>query len=243
MKREAPPLWQVGLAVVMVVAGLGMAIFAIMRPDFGSAERVLDDRSIDAALHAAGAQEDVVTLVSADGETDLLYVGAPSCGHCQDFMAEDFAALVALARDRDIDLAYIPAARMPIDTLLAAAKRCLAPTRDPDGVDLVKRTYDFVDPVAAAASVAARHRQDGMSEDQAMNPVWEVMESFHKQVGSTFDRRCHEAEMVSISRSMGAAAEALDLNGTPSFYIETKDGVRRITGRPGDGAIEDLLDR
>lgn len=231
---------------LVVALGISMALVATRFEPPRDSGAQMPFLSINDELEKIGARDAILPLTMNDGEIDLLYTGAPGCSHCQAFMGEGFAKMLSLARDNDLDFAYMPAAMSGYDIALAAVEACAAPSATVPGETILRETYRTVAPLAKAVDQAREAIEAGTQpESDAMTPVWGVLGELHARMGSTspMDRDCYEAKVEEISAQMTAFSESFDLRATPSFYIRSGQNVVRVIGEPDPDMLADMIAR
>jgi hypothetical protein len=195
--------------------------------------------SIDAGLEASGGYDNLVVLTTGDGKIDLLYMGAPECVYCQDFMADGFDEMVAEAEDRGLDFAYFPAAMTSVGLTIATLESCVV--GDTSGRERVRASYDLKDSVTKGA-ITAQELQMAQASSAEISEFFTVMlKNAQKAFGEdeVFDAECYERKAPGMMSRLANVHRTFGLTGTPSFYFMDEKGTLRE--QVGDSAKPQMM--
>jgi len=233
-KPELGHTGSVGLRIAAAsLVAAGLSWLAISKTGAPSGEIVRDMASLDAGLSAAGATGAVVPLTFADGRVDMIYVGAPECSHCQEFMKGGFPALIEQARERDLDLVYMPMAMSAYGVSIAAVQTCALPSSGLDPAGVVQAGYVHLETLRAALAGAGVMRETDAPEEEASALVMAALADLHERAGavSAFSQDCYAKVGKEIGAIMQSFSDDFGLTGTPGFYHTGADGkVYRTIG-------------
>jgi Fe-S cluster biogenesis protein NfuA len=190
-------------------------------------EEVAGVSSIDAGLASSGGEGNLVRITNGDGKIDLLYIGAPECGHCQNFMKNGFDDMVAQAEDRGLDFAYFPAAMTPVGVTIATLEACVV--GDTSGAAKVKAAYGLNESVTAGAIAAQDLQKSGTPSAEISAYFTNLLETSQRAFGEeeVFDAQCYEREAAGMISRLNEVHRTFGLTGTPSFYFMDADGIMR----------------
>jgi hypothetical protein len=247
---------RVAIAVAAVAAawqtfGLARELLTEPRIAFEAHETI---QSLDKAVAEAGLEEIIVPLTEGDGKLDIIYAGAPGCPHCQDFVSGEFehypegavpaptsfADMLTQAREKGLDVAYMPLAMNSIDAVIASGEACAAPSDSVSAADRVQVSYGLVGPLNTAAETA-REMIGEKAEPEAIRAVLtEALDAMNEKFspGSEFDSECYEERVKSYGEAVSGFHQVFGRHGTPSFYFHEDNGqVSRFSGSGGVAAM------
>lgn len=211
-------------------------------------------QSLDKAVEEAGIEEFLVPLTEGDGKLDIVYAGAPGCPHCQDFVSGEFehypegsvpaptsfADMLTQAREKGLDVAYMPLAMNSIDAVIASGEACAVPSEAVSAEGRVQVSYGLVGPLNTAAETA-RGMIDEQAEPAAIRAVLtEALDAMNEKFspGSEFDSECYEDRVKVYGEAVSGFHQVFGRHGTPSFYFHEDNGqVSRFSGSGGVAAM------
>jgi len=194
-----------------------------------------DLTSINHALISADAMSGVTPLSFADGDVDVLYVGAPECSQCRDFVADGFSGMVDATLSRGVDFAYMPMATSEYGVSLEAAKTCVPLETRIASRYVVMETYKAMkDMEATTQQVNTQLAQGEITRQQGADSLRQTLAEFQAAIGGegVLDEVCYQRSFSRISRRMKKAENIFGLTRLPAFYIATPDGVERLASAP-----------
>jgi len=247
---------RMAIAVAAVAAawqtfGLARELLTEPRIAFEAHETI---QSLDKAVAEAGIEAFIVPLTEGDGKLDIIYAGAPGCPHCQDFVSGEFehypegavpaptsfADMLAEAREKGLDVAYMPLAMNSIDAVIASGEACAAPSEAVSAQDRVQISYGLVGPLNTAAE-KARGMIGEKAEPEAIRVVLtDALDAMNEKFspGSEFDSECYEDRVKNYGEAVSGFHQVFGRHGTPSFYFHEDNGqVSRFSGSGGVSAM------
>lgn len=247
---------RMAIAVAAVAAawqtfGLARELLTEPRIAFEAHETI---QSLDKAVAEAGIEDFIVPLTEGDGKLDIIYAGAPGCPHCQDFVSGEFehypegavpaptsfADMLVEAREKGLDVAYMPLAMNSIDAVIASGEACAAPSEAVSAQDRVQISYGLVGPLNTAAE-KARGMIGEKAEPEAIRAVLtEALDAMNEKFspGSDFDSECYEDRVKNYGEAVSGFHQVFGRHGTPSFYFHEDNGqVSRFSGSGGVSAM------
>lgn len=243
---------RVAIAVAAVAAawqsyGLARDLLTEPRIAFEAHESIV---SLDEAVAEAGIEEMIVPLTKGDGKIDIIYAGAPGCPHCQDFVSGEFkhypegahpaptsfGDMIALAREKGLDVAYMPLAMSSIDAVIASGEAC-APANDAiTPAQRVEISYGLLTPLSGEADKARKMIEDMDDPEKIRGVLTGALEMMNEKFapGSEFDAECYEARVKDYGEAIRGFYDVFGQHGTPSFYFHEDTGtVSRFSGSGG----------
>jgi protein-disulfide isomerase len=180
--------------------------------------------TIAARLTEAGL-DDAVFLLAGSGAPDVLVVGSTDCGHCQNFVAEGLDPLLAAAAAEGWTVAYLPLPTGPASLVSTHALGLVADAADKPAA--LRATY----------ALSSAIRNDGLPADQHGARLAELAGD------PTIAARWTTPDTAQVSAYAQSMAKALDVQGTPSFYVQAEDGteVRTFSGFAGASRIVEQI--
>jgi hypothetical protein len=183
-----------------------------------------DAPTIAARLTEAGLADRVV-LLAGEGDPDVLVVGSTDCGHCQNFIAEGLDPLLAAAAAEGWTIAYLPFPTGPASIVSTHALGLVADAADKPAA--LRATY----------ALSSAIRNEALPADQQGARLAELAKD------PSLTARWTAPDTAQVSAYAASVAKALDLKGTPGFYVQSADGteVRMFSGFAGGDRIVEQI--
>lgn len=236
-----------GLAALVAMSVLGLAVIAgavldrfVFEDDISG--RITGFGSINDRIGESGVEDMVIPIVSGDGEIDILFVGAPDCVHCRDFVAGGFSDMRDLAGDMDLDMAYMPFALGAVGVSLGTVEACARGGGATPGEIVIRELYRSVPGVEAVLAESRAGGADPVAADIPA-PVKEVFSDVHEDIGGSgrFSPACFSENADRILDGMKRFSGKFAIKGTPAFFIRANGDVYHFTGAPDIGTVSDLV--
>ena len=210
----------IGLTIPIAIVGSIFLLTAGSEMPRLEGQATLAERLDDANLTKSAFR------LTGTGEPDIVIVGSSDCVHCQRFTSEAMPAFVEAMAADNLTIDYLPLPTGPGSIVSSRALSCLAGGEDT--VASVQATY------ALSSEIT-----QGLTPEEVPERLQTIAQELDLPGDPT---ACWNTTTVEDTIARGTVvSQALNLQGTPGFYVRTDSDPTTVRQFNGFNSLESLL--